>query len=348
MKILLSCGELSGDSIGAVLAKEFQKIDPRAELAGCTGPKLRDADVATLASATDFAHSGWSSVLANLPWLVWKAWFYSRKVEAFSPDLVVVLDAPGLHTPLVRWARRKNIPVAWVAPPQLWAWKDRSPKILNGLLVYPLHQFEMESMERVGAKPYWWGYPGPRPPTPPVGPKNILALLPGSRTAWRHRHRPLFAQAAALADLDLETVFVHPQPPASGKECGLRCLTPQEAFPNAALALTLPGTATLELGLWSVPGVVAACPGALDLFLAKRRLSDGYRALPNRILNQPVFPEFYHHHATAGKLGEELARLFEARHQVQSRLRGLSSHLGSEDAAPKIARSIWETLARDW
>ena len=298
--------------------------------------------VVPLGRAANFSHAGWTSVLARLPWLAYRAWRYFAQVDRFAPDLAVVIDSPGLHGPLVDRLRARGIAVAWVAPPQLWAWKSRSGRRLQGLPVYPAHHFEVAPLEKTGANAFWWGFPGVRPVPAQLRPEaTVLALLPGSRPAWRRRHRELFARAATLARLPLKTVLVHPE--HSGTENGLACGRPEEVLPKAALALCLPGTATLETALWAVPTVVAARPGRLDGLLAQRYLSDGFRALPNRILERGVFPEIYGSEASAEVLARALVDLFARRGRVVADLADLAGRLGDPSAADRIAAHILET-----
>lgn len=343
MKVLVSAAEPSGDAIGAQLVDGFRRCLEKVELAGAAGPRMASRGVAELADAADFAHAGWSSVAVRLPWLAWKAWCYFRAVERFAPDRALVVDAPGLHAPLVRRLRRRGVPVGWVAPPQLWAWKDRSPAVLRDLPVYPAHRFELGALARAGARAFWWGYPGIRPaPTFAAAPPDLLAVLPGSRPAWRRRHLGPFVAAARAAGLPLEIALVHPHPSADRTEAGLVCLEPAEALPRAALAISLPGTATLETALRGVPTVVAARPGRLDLWMARRNLSDGARALPNRILGETVFPELYGDRASVEALAGALKGLFLSREAATARLDGLRDKLGSEEAPRSIVRHFLE------
>jgi len=346
LKILLSAGEVSGDAIGATLACALQAQVAHAELAGCAGDLMRGAGVRPLSDSVDFSHSGWASVASRLPILVWKAWRYLRVVDRFAPDLALLVDAPGLHGPLLGRLKRRGVPVAWVAPPQLWAWKNRRPAVLQGLHVYPSHAFEQEVLREAGALPHWWGYPGIRTPVVPSAQRDKLALFPGSRSAWRHRHTELFAQAAKLADLPLRTVFVHPAAVNGAGEAGSPSLRPSQVLPEAALALSLPGTATLETARWGIPTVVAARPGAFDLFVARRRLADGFRALPNRILSAEVFPEHYAEQANAEYLARELHRVWSHRERIAQSLAGLEERLGESDAPIRIARHFLETLGK--
>lgn len=342
LKILLSAGEPSGDAIGAELAKAFARRIPSVTMAGCAGSRMVSEGVRSISASSEFSHAGWSSVMARLPWLVWRALEYYRTAVRFAPDIVVAIDAPGLNRPLLARFQARGVRVVWVAPPQLWAWKSRSSTILKGMSVYPAHAFESESLAHVGAVPKWWGYPGSRPQVERRAIPDCLALFPGSRSSWRSRHTELFARAARQARLPLESVFVHPDP-TSPMEAGLRCLLPSQALPGTALALSLPGTATMETAMWGVPTVVAARPGRLDEFLARRHLSEGFRALPNRIAQAPIFPEFYARDASVDVLAAALRELFERRTEVELGLADFETLLGSKNAADLIAADILET-----
>lgn len=343
MRVLLSAAEPSGDAIGAELVDGFRQTVDGLVLAGAAGPRMAATGMGVLADALDFSHAGWSSVVARLPWLAMKAWMYFREVDRFRPDLAVVIDAPGLHAPLLRRLRRNGVRAAWVAPPQLWAWKDRSPAILRRMDVYPAHAFEIDALEKAGAHAFWWGYPGARPDLSLREPATCLAVFPGSRRSWRTRHLELFAAAARHAGLPLETVLVHPHPPSSRTESGLTCLPPAHALSRAALAISLPGTATLETALWGVPTLVAARPGPLDLWMARRHLADGARSLPNRILDDSVFPELYGPAVTVDALAAGLVDLFERRRRISARLEGFEAHLGRRDAARAIVGHFLRT-----
>jgi len=298
---------------------------------------MTSAKVRPLADPAVFSHSGWESVLARAPRLLWSAWRYLAHAKAFAPDLVVAVDAPGLHTPLLNRFRRRGVRCAWVAPPQIWAWRDRNPPVLRGLRVHPMHEFEVGSLRRAGADTVWLGYAGPRAARA-EGRRDLLVLLPGSREAWRQRHAGLFLEAARIADTGLDVVFVHPEPP-SATEFGLPCLRPEEALPRAGLALTLPGTATLEIALQETPAVVAARPGHLDAWLAGSRLSEGPFALPNRILGRAVYPELLGPDVRAKDLAQAL-RTGRERGSRESELAGFRESLGPADACDRIAQSL--------
>lgn len=293
--------------------------------------------VRPIADPADFSHVGWQSVLADAPKLLWRASRYFARARAFAPDLVLAVDSPGLHSQLLDKFRRSGVPCAWVAPPQLWAWKDRRPRVLRGLRVFPLHEFETRALRQAGADPLWLGYPGPRS-SRGSGVRDLLVLLPGSRPAWRRRHAELFQDAAKMADTGLRPVFVHPNPPVA-LELGLPCLEPQDAFSRAALALTLPGTAALEIAMHGIFAVVAARAGRLDTWMANRRLSGGPYALPNRILERLVYPELLGPRVCAAEIGQALRDVH--RRVDPGAMDELAARLGPQDAADRIIRSVF-------
>lgn len=339
MKVWLSAGEVSGDRLGALLATELRGIDPGIRLAGLAGPRMRDAGVVPHGDALLFAHAGWSSVARHLPSLVLGAMRSLRAVRDFQPDLFVAIDSPGLNRFLLRRMRSRGIRTAWLAPPQLWAWRDRVVPELSGMDAYPLHAFEGAALERSGAQVHWFGFPGPRPEASPSGPSGrTLALLPGSRSFWRARHEPLFREAAGLAGLPLDPVVAIPE----GRVPGVGEAPVDDVLHHAALALALPGTGVLESALRGVPTLVAAHPGRFDRWLVRDRITAGALSLPNRILGDMVLPENVGT-PSACELADELVRLWERREDVRIRLAALSVAMGPSDGMARIARHLLET-----
>ncbi len=303
---------------------------------------MEGVGVRPLAHAEDFSHVGWVSVLRSLPWLAWKAWSYFRAVEEFDPRGAVLVDAPGLHGPLARRLKRREVPVVWVAPPQLWAWKNRSAPVLDGMRVHPMHSFEMESLRRTHADARWLGFPG-GPALEPAHVRDLLVLLPGSRPGWRELHKTLFREAVQQLDLPLRPVFVHPTP-RQGLELGLECMSPQEAFPRAALALSMPGTGALELARLGVPTLLAARPHRADAWFAQGRLDSGFKGLPNRILGAEVFPERFSCDLTSADLAVSLQDLWGRARETRELLAPLEDLLWARDAQRRIAQSVSEIV----
>ena len=342
MKILLSAGEVSGDRIGAELARALRRRIPGIELAGSTGPLMREAGVVNLCDAEVFAHAGWSSVVRDLPLLLFSGAAYLRRARDFAPDAVAAIDAPGLNGIVLDRFRHLGGARTWIAPPQLWAWKDRRPEVLRGMVVHPVHEFEVPALRLAGAHASWLGFPGEFAPRRD-GRRDRVALFPGSRPAWRLRHRGLFLEAARLALPHLEPVFAFPGAIEGDRELGVARLTPQEALSGAAVAISLPGSATLEIALEGVPAVVAARPTRFDAWMARRRLENGAVGLPNRILGRQVYPEVLDTRLDPADLVEHLLQAARCG-GCDPRLDGFRDRLDSKGASDRLAASILERV----
>jgi lipid-A-disaccharide synthase len=339
MRVWISAGETSGDRLGALLVDALRMRGANLEFAGLAGPALRAAGVEPAGGdPSRFALAGWSSVLRDLPGLLVAGMRILREARRNRPDLVVLVDSPGLHRPLLRALRRDGIRCVWLAPPQLWAWRSRSVPELRGLDVYPLHAFEVERLRVEGAQPHWFGFPGPRGEGRSQPPGDILALLPGSRTSWRRMHLGLFLEAANLAGLPLGTVVAVPD----DRTTGPGEMPIGHVLSRAALALAMPGTGVLETSLAGIPTVVAARPGRLDRWIATRSLVDGPLSLTNRILSEEVCPEFLGA-PTAQDLATALRSLWSRRDEVSVRLERLRGTLGPPDAVDRIAEHLLRT-----
>lgn len=339
MRVWISAGETSGDRLGALLVGAMRQRRPDLEFAGLAGPALREAGVEALGGdSSRFALAGWSAVLRDLPGLLVAGLRTLRAARRFRPDLVVLVDSPGLHRPQLRALRRDGIRCVWLAPPQLWAWRSRSLPELRGLDVYPLHSFEVERLRLEGAHPHWFGFPGPRSGFRPTARGTLLALLPGSRPTWKRRHAGLFRDAARLAGLPLEAVVAVPDHvrPAPGE------MPIGQVLSDAALAMAMPGTGVLETTMAGIPTLVAASPGRLDRWLARRSLVEGPLGLTNRILSEEVCPELLGA-PTAQELATALRALWSRRDEVSVRLGRLHGALGPADAVDRLAEHLLRT-----
>lgn len=337
MKVWISAGETSGDRLGEALVRAMRARAGDLEFAGLAGPGMRAVGVAPLAGdPARFALAGWSAVLRDLPGVVIQAMRVLAAARRYRPDLVVFIDSPGLHRPMLRALRRDGIRCAWLAPPQLWAWRNRSVPELRGLDVFPLHAFEVDRLRQEGANPRWHGFPGPRREYRPAREDDgLLALLPGSRSSWKRRHTSLFRTAAERADLPLEAVVAVPddQEPGAGE------MRIGQILSRSSLALAMPGTGVLETCMAGIPTVVAARPGRMDRWIASGALVEGPLSLPNRILSEDVCPELLGE-VSAARIARALEAMWERRVEASAGLARLGPLLGPEDAMDRIARDL--------
>src|SRR5262249_36645645 len=122
-RLLVSCGEASGDLYAGALARELRALDPGIEIAGLGGPHLAAAGARLVEDYRGFAVTGLTEVVFKIP----RAWTTLRRlvadVEARRPDAAVVIDFPDFNFTLARQLKRLNVPVIYYISPQIWAWR---------------------------------------------------------------------------------------------------------------------------------------------------------------------------------------------------------------------------------
>ncbi|MEO6094308.1 MAG: hypothetical protein ABIW76_01055, partial [Fibrobacteria bacterium] len=147
-KIFVSAGEVSGDQILAKILTRLRDRFPDMQLRGLGGPGAMAAGLKPMFPLERTAFSGAWDVLRNLRFALGMYAKAAGEMRRFKPDLVLLVDYPGLNLRLARLARNLGVPVQFVAPPQAWAYKNPARKLrrareaLRGASVHLLFPFE--------------------------------------------------------------------------------------------------------------------------------------------------------------------------------------------------------------
>lgn len=117
--LFLSAGEASGEAHAARLLRALDPAGARCTAFG--GAVLAAAGADVRVPLSDHAVMGVRGVLRKLPMLLraFAAWL--RLLRDDPPDLVVLVDYPGLHVVMAKAARRAGVPVLHYVAPQYWA-----------------------------------------------------------------------------------------------------------------------------------------------------------------------------------------------------------------------------------
>jgi lipid-A-disaccharide synthase len=148
VRIFVSAGEISGDAIlGSVLERLRARI-PGLELHGLGGPAAEACGLEPLLPLERTAVSGAWDVLRRVTFVLRMLRRAASALESFRPDLVLLVDYPGLNLRLALRARELGFPVFFIAPPQTWAYRRperrmrRASRALAGCSVHVLFPFE--------------------------------------------------------------------------------------------------------------------------------------------------------------------------------------------------------------
>jgi lipid-A-disaccharide synthase len=320
VKVFVSAGEVSGDLIlGGILAGLRQRF-PDLEAAGLGGAEAAKAGLQPLFPLERTAVSGIGDVLGAAGFVLAMRRRALLALAGFKPDLVLLVDYPGLNLALARRARDLGIPVYYVAPPQAWAYRNPARKLrkaarsLAGATVHVLYPFEAADFPFAGkvVSGHFLAMPAKASADAGMPAPDVLCLCPGSRLPVLRRNLPAWlaaldaagclpggkddrglAEAAILVPAHLQEAARSLSRPWQGRCRNLRVTSEKaEAFSRARVALAFPGTVTLELALHGVAAGVVAALDPLTLALGRRVLRDTSLGLPNLLLRKNVFPEW--------------------------------------------------------
>ena len=349
MRILICCGEPSGDLYAGALVGELRRQCPDVEIAGFGGDHLEAAGARLIAHYRGMSATGLTEALGVIP----RFWSLLRRLEdearAFAPDVFVPIDLPDFNFWVMAAMRRQRIPVAYYIGPQLWAWRAGRMRAMQRdaarvLVIFP---FEADLYRRAGVPVEFVGHPLVDVSAPALADQSLgsqrvalglaadgptVALLPGSRRNEVERLAPVLAAAMTgirarvpgvqfvvaraphLADALFADLMAVDRPPV---------LVPAQTDAVLAasdMAITASGTATVQCALHGLPMVVVYQVSPLTFRLGKAlaprdrltRIGEGQSdlyAMPNLIAGRAIVPELIQQDCTPSRVAAEAVSL---------------------------------------
>lgn len=366
-RIYIIAGEASGDLHGGNLVRElFAVADAPLQVRAWGGDRMAAAGADVVKHYRDLAFMGFTQVIMNLRTILRNMDACKRDIEAFKPDVLVLIDYPGFNLRIAEWAHGKGIPVHYYISPQVWAWKKGRVRTIKRVVdrMYVILPFEKEWYARYGMEVDFVGHPlldaieqegrTPLAPLPGDDGRPVIALLPGSRRQEIGRMLPLMLKTAAHFPDHRMVVAAAPSTPLEVYTQAIGALPATvvtgrtyDVLRTARAALVTSGTATLETALFGVPEVVCYSGGAINVWLAKRLVDIEYISLVNLIMGREVVRELIQSDLTEHNLRAELARLLADgpyRERMLKDLDQLRSLLGGPGASRAVANTVWKSL----
>lgn len=363
-KIYLIAGEASGDLHGANLAHELVKQLPQATYRFWGGDLMSKELGTPVKHIKDLAFMGFVEVLMNLKTILGNISFCKKDIEAFNPDLLVLIDYPGFNLRIAEWAKKKGIKVVYYISPQIWAWKQkRVYKIKKSVdVMLTILPFETAFYKKFDYQVEYVGHPlldaiEKFKAEPAVNfrednqlsDKPILAVLPGSRKQEISKKLPIMLEAAknfphyqvVIAGAPaIDTSFYQP---FISENCTIVFGKTYALLDNADMGIVTSGTATLETALFRVPEVVCYIGNPVSYHIAKSLIKVNYISLVNLIMDDEVVKELIQDDCNPEKITEELKKLEQGtpgRERVEEKYNQLIKSLGTGGASKKAAEKI--------
>jgi len=331
--IMIVAGDPSGDALAAGLARALAAALPGVRFIGAGGPEMAGAGVSNAFDLTADAVIGLSDVLRKLPRFFRHKRQLTQLVAEQKPELIVHVDFSGFNRRLARAIRGRETPgwrprIVQYVSPQVWASRPgRAAKMARDFdLLLCLFPFEKDWYARRAPelRVEFVGHPMFDRFAAPVqkpGPVPVVLLLPGSRRAELERHLPVMLGAAGLiaarqpARFKLVTsseemaALARAFPAVGRPEIEIQVGRMEEALSQATVAIASTGTVTLECAYFGVPAVALYKTSLWTYWIARQLVTVDYLAMPNILANEPLYPEFIQHEATAANIAGAVLEL---------------------------------------
>ena len=150
MKYYLIAGEASGDLHASRLMRSLKARDAEAEFR-YFGGDLMAAEGGTLVKHyRELAYMGFIPVLLHLPTILHNMKVCKHDINAWQPDVVILVDYPGFNLKIAKYLHRKNIKVYYYISPKIWAWKEYRIKNIKRDVdeLFSILPFEVEFFEK--------------------------------------------------------------------------------------------------------------------------------------------------------------------------------------------------------
>ncbi len=370
-RLLLSCGEASGDLYAGALTRELLAIDPDLRIAGLGGPQFAAAGGRLVDDYRDISVTGLTEWIPKLPRLLAARRRLIAAARAERPDALVLIDFSGFNFRLAPSIKRLGVPVVYYISPQIWASRPGRLATIRAIAdrVLVIFPFE-ESMYRNGGVPVEFvGHPlidlakpsatrerflagrGLTPSAPTV------AILPGSRPNELARILPDLAAAARLIRREVPgTQFVVARAPhlddhlfdavredGAGARFTLVEGDTDTVLASSDVALTASGTATVQAALHDTPMVVVYRISPLSYQLARRLVRLESIGMVNLIAGEKIVPELVQDAFTPDAVAREAVSMLtdhERAARVRQGLASVRQRLGGPGASRRAAEAI--------
>ncbi|HYB96071.1 MAG TPA: lipid-A-disaccharide synthase [Vicinamibacterales bacterium] len=372
-RILLSCGEPSGDLYAAALVEALRRRQPDIDVFGLGGERFAAAGGRLIEDFHGLSVTGLTEALKVIPRSFRTLTRLVRAARDQRPAALVLIDYPDFNFRLMSRIKRLGIPVIYYVSPQLWAWRAGRIKTMRRHVdrVLPIFPFEEAIYRREGIDVRFVGHPlidlaRPRQPreqflrqlTLDPG-KPVIGLLPGSRTNELERIAPVIAGAIPrILERVPDAQFVVARAPnlddALFESLGLSAVAlrivdgqTDDVLNASDAVVTASGTATVQTALYGKPMVVLYKLSPMTYRLGKPLALVDMYAMVNLIAGRRIVVELIQDACTAEAVADEAVRLITDaayRAAMSAALDTVRLKLGGSGASDRAADAVLDVI----
>jgi len=367
-KILIVCGEASGDLNAGALARKILELKPGAKITGVGGESLRSSGAEIVFDIRGLSVIGLFDVVKKLPrfFALKDKLLKLAQIEKF--DLIILVDFSGFNLRLAK-AINNKIPIIYYVSPQVWASRRGRIKTIRKFIskMIVLFKFEEDFYKTHGINVSFAGHPLLDIAKPSMTKRELLAnlglsdnkttisLLPGSRKGEIKYILPVMLASCSKILRSMDAQFIIAKSPQVDweiykkiiKTYGLEVKIVEgktyDCLNCADFSLVASGTATLEAALIGNPFVIIYKMNPLNYMLYRPQVRLPYIGMVNIVAEKKIVPEFIQLKASPKKISKEVIRILkDPAHQqeLKTNLSRIRLALGEPGASLRAAQII--------
>lgn len=359
-KLLIICGEKSGEMHAAKMCVELSKSDPTIEIIGWGGEHMQAAGVEVKRDISTLAMMGFWEVLKRI-FFVKKLFTECKElILEFKPDVILYVDYSGFNLRMGKWSAQNGFVNHYYIPPKTWAWNSKRTHKLRLFFkkVYTILPFEKPFFESFGVETTYVGNPilaavnNKRAKKTTSTDKTLIALIPGSRAGEVLKILPEMCKLAArFPDYEflvsgVNSVDSNLYDVAKSHEIPVRFDSFYEILADADYAIVTSGTATLETAILDVPQVVVFKTSWLTYTIARLFIKVKYISLVNLIADDKVVEELIQKDFNINQLSLSLNSLIQNREVVLRKYNIIKERIGTKNASREVANGLLVELSK--
>lgn len=378
-KILIVCGEPSGDLLGADLIQELNKTGNKFSFTGIGGIEMEKHGFESLHDMESLSVIGFTGIITRYNQLKKIAKDLVQKAVEQNIHYAVLIDYPGFNLHLAEKLREKGIKIIFYVSPQIWAWRFkrifRIQKCVDLMLV--LFPFEKAIYDEYNIKCEFVGHPLSsrmkekiQIEKPIQIEKGIttICLMPGSRTGEITKLLPPMLESAVLIQKKMQSQnkrvqFILPNINKSQEAFILETLNSAEKnlnikvkyfFDNSAkcleasdLVILSSGTATLEVTYFEKPMIIVYKLGFITYQIGLRLVKTKDVGLVNILAGKRICKEFLQKEVNGNTIFEESMQILEDKnyreHMIEE-IKKVKLSLGDGNAGKNASSAILKLI----
>jgi lipid-A-disaccharide synthase len=281
-----------------------------------------------------------------------------------QPDLVVLVDYPGLNIRIAEKLARLGIKILYYISPQFWAWKYHRIHKLRKFCKHICYilPFEKDYFEKENIPATYVGHPIAEEIITRLSKEDFadkygldlqkkwLGFFPGSRYSEVKKLLPIFIKTVQnLSAEDYQFLFSQAASISDFKEFNIpeqvKILNTDnyEMMKHCDFLVVKSGTTTLECAFTGTPFCIVYKTSQTSYEIGKRLVHIKRIGLPNIVLDDDAIPELVQHDANPNKISKKIneymndANLYLTMREKLTRLQAL---LGSKKPSEEVTNVI--------